>query len=216
MPVICPAFTPLDYSVIAALCSSIPVIPYSSTSCSSAISFDRDSCVSSQLATFRPRTAAALRIGLFRSPQTLDSLRTEAADRYMRWKECNHAVSVISSSPEKARSRWWDKAEWEASISEDVARRVNACQVDSAAEPELNRRRERETMHACFSPALDPLHWRSLMMLSLALFSPRRSRQKSIRFNPPPPSKRGWRWGLTLISVFCAGIGIGLALTGSA
>jgi len=204
-------FTPLDYSIIAALCSAIPVIPYSSTSSSSAISFDRDSCVSSQLATFRPRTAAALRIGLFRSPQTLDLLRTEAADRYMRWRECEHAVSVMSSPPGKTRSKW-DKAQWEASISEDVARRIRACQASS----EDSRRKGRETRQPCFSPILDPLHLRSLMMLSLALFSPQRPRQKSLRFTPPAPTKQRWGWGLTLLGVFCAGIGLGLALSGSA
>ena len=41
---------------------------------------------SSRLSAFTPRTAAALRAGLFRSPERLSMLRREAVDRFLWWR----------------------------------------------------------------------------------------------------------------------------------
>ncbi|KAJ3569454.1 hypothetical protein NP233_g5036 [Leucocoprinus birnbaumii] len=100
-----------------------------------------------KLSAFRPSTAVALRSGLFSSPETLALLRSEATDRFLRWREVERTVSHIHQ-PHVAKevSDWrrtsnetfgfistkqkkekWDKAKWEseylASFSHDVAKR---------------------------------------------------------------------------------------------
>ncbi|KAF8639160.1 hypothetical protein AX17_001648 [Amanita inopinata Kibby_2008] len=94
------------------------------------------------LSSFRPRTLAALRAGLFHSPETIALLRGEAADRFMRWRviECtvadiysarngkhsSHVRNYGSEDLEAGSSKWeetmeerrspsstWDKAKWE-------------------------------------------------------------------------------------------------------
>jgi hypothetical protein len=96
------------------------------------------------LSSFGPCTLAALRAGLFRSPETVAQLRSEAADRFMRWREVECAVADICSvrhgivgpdfSTSGSRTRRqlsslsWDKARWESewmpTFSADVAKRL--------------------------------------------------------------------------------------------
>ncbi|KIL66053.1 hypothetical protein M378DRAFT_124543 [Amanita muscaria Koide BX008] len=120
---------------------SLPILPK-----------DGDGCLvekpgriqSPKVSCFKPRTLAALRAGLFRSPEIVAQLRSEAADRFMRWREVECAVADIFSirngalSPDISPSGYhnaqrsspssWDKARWESewmpTFSVDVAKRL--------------------------------------------------------------------------------------------
>ncbi|KAG2345242.1 hypothetical protein BDR05DRAFT_880778 [Suillus weaverae] len=117
------------------------------------------------MSSFRPRSAAALRNGLFRSPETLSSLRYEAAERFLRWREVECAVEEINASHRETVSlssneAFWNKAKWEAEwesrLSQDVA--ISCEREDPARVPEQQ----------CF----DPLHLSSLLSFSLCLLDP--------------------------------------------
>lgn len=165
-----------------------------------------------QLSSFRPTSTLALRSGLFRSPETLCSLRSEAADRFLKWREVERAVGSIRSSPEQAdparirvndKDRYytkWSKAEWESSLSEDVARRLRE---DTVTEEDRPHR-------PCTSSFLDPLHLHSILLFSVSLLTPLRTRVHR-SFVTPATKWMGCRLGLAIIGAFCAGIGIGLA-----
>ena len=58
-----------------------------------------------KLASLRPHSAHALRTCLLRSPEALASLRLEAAERFMRWREVERAVGHVlgGSSPPSER-----------------------------------------------------------------------------------------------------------------
>ncbi|KAI5117684.1 hypothetical protein M0805_003474 [Coniferiporia weirii] len=259
--------TPLtaqDHAIISGLASSIPIIPFSTASSSTALSFARHANVQPKLSFFQPRSHYSLRLGLFRSPQTLSALRAEAADRFMRWREVERAVADMSpltarSGPMQRRGTitgtinkdWgWSKAAWEVSLSEDIARRMRLIRPHPHRTPESSTEKSEcgSTAAAdgsgdtvlgrvapCFAPALDPLHLRSLMVLSLALLAPRRldagasasakavsASTSTIKSTPtstsgPASGARDgwgvWRWGLAIMGVFCAGVGIGLAFS---
>ncbi|THH05941.1 hypothetical protein EW145_g4427 [Phellinidium pouzarii] len=261
--------TPLtaqDHAIITGLASSIPIIPFSTTSSSAALSFARHASIQPKLSFFQPRSYYALRLGLFRSPNTLASLRAEAADRFMRWREVERAVADMSSSvmnpgtvsAAAMRRRdtitgaednnWaWSKAAWEVSLSEDIARRMRlvnppAEKSEFSTEPESRFADPGSNLLATvppyFAPVLDPLHFRSLMMLSLALLVPPsisgttkvgtksvltpgmvgvRSASTVKPASSSTSSSQGgwgaWRWGLAIMGVFCAGMGIGLVLS---
>ncbi|GJE93162.1 hypothetical protein PsYK624_093210 [Phanerochaete sordida] len=107
-----------------------------------------------KLASIRPQTAHALRTCIMRSPEALSTLRLEAAERFMRWREVERAVGHVlgsttppsgSVSPDRtpaasrivdpARRRApaaqrWDKArweeEWEGGLATDVAKTLRA------------------------------------------------------------------------------------------
>ena len=196
------ALTDYDREIITQLSSSIPVIPFCTTSLSSVLT--GFGAASPRLASFQPHTQLSLRMGLFRAPQTIATLRAEAADRFMRWREVertledhqNYAafgdgdksklmqqyippihrrgtVTQYSIDVEK-----WNKATWEAMLSEDVARRLRETKSlhksTSVSESGSLANSVLFTGAPCFAPALDPLHFRSLMVLSLSLFAPRR------------------------------------------
>ncbi|PAV18180.1 hypothetical protein PNOK_0666600 [Pyrrhoderma noxium] len=145
--------TPLttqDHAIIAALSSKVPVIPFSTTSLSSPLSFSRYEGTPPRLASFQPQSHPALRTGLFRSPQTVASLRNEATDRFMRWREVERVIKSMDASPDATAfsklyidgmthalshrrltvtqsgvaAGMWSKALWETQLSEDVARRL--------------------------------------------------------------------------------------------
>jgi len=48
-----------------------------------------------KLSDFRPASAVSLRNGLFHSPETVSLLRSEAADRFLRWREVERSVDRI-------------------------------------------------------------------------------------------------------------------------
>ena len=98
---------------------------------------------SAKLASVRPHSAHALRTALFRSPEALASLRLDAAERFMRWREVERAVGHVlggtSPPPEAERTpvvgragapQRWDKArwevEWEGALATDVAKTLRA------------------------------------------------------------------------------------------
>lgn len=217
------ALTSHDQAIISSLSSVIPVVPFSSTSSSALLSFRSGG--DTQVSAFKPRTASALRSGLFRSPSTLAALRIEAADRFMRWREVEHYMDDVAK-PSQLEEMDWDKAAWEASLSEDIARRMHAStsSVSRSGTRDLYTARRTEP---CYSPSFDPLHLRSLVMFSLSLLSPRKGgeswRHSPYAYaydevDPPTPSRYSgsrWKWGLAIVGIFCAGFGVGLVLSGS-
>ncbi|KAJ2932426.1 hypothetical protein H1R20_g4640, partial [Candolleomyces eurysporus] len=102
------------------------------------------------LSSFRPRDAVALKHGLFHSPETLATLRMEAAGRFLRWREVDRVVrglhggdpaTLYSRSLSKERGlrrsgggerkgstqigwRGWDKEKWERQWMTDFSRDV--------------------------------------------------------------------------------------------
>ncbi|KAH7910393.1 hypothetical protein BJ138DRAFT_1153003 [Hygrophoropsis aurantiaca] len=146
--------------------------------------------------SFRPSSSFALREGLFRSPETLSTLRYEAADRFLRWREVERSVKGIREyavedirlsslltrhtsdvNPEGNAGIKWDKAKWEAEwehrLSEDVAslRRGTI----------TNRPHSQPSTPSCTGPYFDPLPVSSLFVLSLStlydsFFTPARKR----------------------------------------
>jgi len=107
--------------------------------------------------SFRPRSATELKNGLFASPQTIATLRTEAAERFLRWREVERAVASVlppdtapltarretfafprglSASrdrsalrPRPARERW-DKERWEREWMADLSCDAHATLVE--------------------------------------------------------------------------------------
>ncbi|KAG6811105.1 hypothetical protein H0H92_008952 [Tricholoma furcatifolium] len=89
-----------------------------------------------RLSSFRPSSAVALRAGLFQSPEILAVLRSEATDRFLRWREVERSVDDVHMSQRNDSSHHhrdpdgmpWSKAKWEAewlpSLSHDVAKRL--------------------------------------------------------------------------------------------
>ncbi|KAH7928871.1 hypothetical protein BV22DRAFT_1110246 [Leucogyrophana mollusca] len=140
------------------------------------------------MSSFLPATPAALRAGLFRSPETLSTLRYEAAERFLRWREVERAVEGIrehdlkeirapsffipSKNDNKSdeENKKWDKAKWEAEwesrLSQDVAR--------SRKNTITNRSRSRARSPTHTGPCFDPLHVSSLLVLSMSLLEPLR------------------------------------------
>lgn len=131
-----------DQVVIDNVSSQIPVILFPSSHRQHRLNIQ-------DLSSFRPSSTAALRTGLFRSPETLTSLRSEAADRFLRWREIERAVNSINSrrrptaiqspssyllggateyasgvpeTPIWNKSNW--ESEWESRLSQDVALRL--------------------------------------------------------------------------------------------
>ena len=162
------------------------------------------------MSSFRPSSPSALRNGLFRSPETLSSLRYEAAERFLRWREVERAVENIAVIHRETahyvaeKSQGWDKARWEAEwemrLSQDVATRTREGTVtarpDTISPP---------------APCVDPLHLSSLLSLSLSVLEPIRDRlQKSMSSVWAKLSDGEVR--VALLSSFCIGIGIGLMI----
>lgn len=252
---------------MSSLSSSVPVILVCTAALSTNVtSFSHGMTSPPKLASFQPHSQLSLRTGLLHSPQTISVLRVEAADRFMRWREAERCLeggfhlirneksesyfsanqrrsTITRYSADAEEIEKWNKATWEAMLSEDVARRLrqtrssekSTCYSDSSL---AGSRPFTET--SCFSPSLDPLHLRSLMLLSVSLFAPRsalslrssRSRSKNMNIDetrstvrPRRSNSRArsrttisdrwhiWRWGIAL---FCAGVGIGCVLSAMA
>ncbi|KAF8064968.1 hypothetical protein FPV67DRAFT_162804 [Lyophyllum atratum] len=175
--------TVLDNLILDTLGPEIPVIvlPRMSTSQLSP---------HTKLSSFRPSSAIALRTGLFHSPETIAVLRSEATDRFLRWREVERTSEDIHTSRKEishhrnpdgmpwSKSKW--EAEWVTSLSQDVARRLREGTV---TERTLQRSTHddhllvEESSHSCLSDShYDPLHIPSLVMLTVSLVGPLRAR----------------------------------------
>ncbi|KAH9077825.1 hypothetical protein EDB83DRAFT_2636489 [Lactarius deliciosus] len=164
------------------------------------------------VSAFRPSSTHALRAGIFHSPETLNLLRGEAADRFLRWREIERAVRSVRESRTDARPQdgvAWDKAtwetEWDVTLSRDVARRLREGTITAGSSGGYYVPAKSSTH--CTPPAvvLDPFHIPSLVMFSLSLFAPLKDSISQL-------SLSGRRLGIVLVGTLCAGVGVGLAL----
>ncbi|KAF5318580.1 hypothetical protein D9619_010752 [Psilocybe cf. subviscida] len=94
--------TPVDREIIHGLSTHIPVIVLPRLQGAHRV-LQNTSLTSAKLSRFRPATAVALRNGLFRSPETASLLRSEAVDRFLKWREVERAVEGIWEG-----SRMWN------------------------------------------------------------------------------------------------------------
>jgi hypothetical protein len=94
--------TPVDREIILGLSTHIPVIVLPRLQGAHRV-LQNASLTSAKLSRFRPATAVALRNGLFRSPETASLLRSEAVDRFLKWREVERAVENIWEG-----SRMWN------------------------------------------------------------------------------------------------------------
>ncbi|EKM78299.1 hypothetical protein AGABI1DRAFT_107519 [Agaricus bisporus var. burnettii JB137-S8] len=107
-----------------------------------------------KLSSFRPSTAVALRSGLFNCPDTLSLLRSEATDRFFKWREVERMITHIRPRPSLSQfshlrtlktSMRWDKEKWESeyltSFSQDVAGRARGVVMRQPVLTLLNQRR---------------------------------------------------------------------------
>ena len=76
-----------DRTIITTLSTDIPIIVFPPA--------PGQNLHRAHVSSFRPTSAHSLRAGLFRSPETLATLRMEAADRFLRWREVDRAVRAV-------------------------------------------------------------------------------------------------------------------------
>ncbi|KAI0258572.1 hypothetical protein BC834DRAFT_910918 [Gloeopeniophorella convolvens] len=195
--VLSPTITLRDRAIIDGLGAHIPVVLLSSTG----VTRSR-----LPVSAFRPSSTHTLRMGLFHSPETLSLLRSEAADRFLRWREVERAVRSVQESRadmQREHAVAWDKAawesEWDATLSRDVARRLRDGTI--TARPSYASTK----VPPCAPPPLDPFRLPSLMALTLSLIAPLKDSIGQV-------SLSGKRLGVVLVGTLCAGVGIGLAL----
>ena len=185
-----------DRSIIGGLGAHIPVILLPAAPRSPRL----------PVSAFRPSSTHALRAGIFHSPETLNLLRGEAAERFLRWREIERAARSVYEARKDARSQnnvAWDKAawetEWDATLSRDVARRLREATITAGSSHVPAR-----STH-CTPVVLDPFYIPSLLMFTLSLFEPLKDSISQL-------SLSGRRLGAVLAGTLCAGVGIGLAL----
>lgn len=104
----------------------------------------------------------------------------------------------------------WNKAEWESSLSHDVAKRLRD-------DVQLREQQHRQHYSGVGAPGpcvpFDPLHLPSLVVFSLSLLTPLRSKiERSTMTFAQALGECHVR--LALFGGFCMGIGIGLFLRG--
>lgn len=196
--------TPLDKEIIHALSTDIPLIVLPRLS---GPQRGLGSGSSAKLSAFRPASAVALRSGLFHSPETVALLRSEAVDRFMRWREVEKAVENIwegghrdshSERPLRELVDSWNKAKWEAEWMENHSRDVAVRMRQGTITDRGSKRRKSRNSTSMFSKSekpsgddisqgpehehdrphapFDPLHLPSLLMFSLSLLGPLKSR----------------------------------------
>ncbi|KAI6145178.1 hypothetical protein BKA82DRAFT_4170674 [Pisolithus tinctorius] len=164
------------------------------------------------MSSFCPSSASALRNGLFRSPETLLSLRYEAAERFLHWREVERAVESIHTSNREIAHRFlasapsWDKAkwqaEWESRLSHDVATRSREDTVTS---------RPVNMVHRPVPSMVDPLHFSSLIAFSFSLLNPAKARvMNSVSTFMQLVSDCQVR--IAMVGSFCIGVGVGWML----
>lgn len=82
-----PTLSSHDRTIITTLSTDIPIIVFPPA--------PGQNLHRAHVSSFRPTSAHSLRAGLFRSPETLATLRMEAADRFLRWREVDRAVRAV-------------------------------------------------------------------------------------------------------------------------
>ncbi|TFK31776.1 hypothetical protein BDQ12DRAFT_618299 [Crucibulum laeve] len=170
--------TTLDRLIINSLGPHVPIIVLPS------LHPNRDRGIS-KLSSFRPPSAVALRVGLFHSPETVALLRSEATDRFLRWREVERAADDVHASRRHTgkntarHNSKWDKSRWESewmeTLSLDVAKRVREGTI---TERDIIRTKEKESHPPCINSPFDPLHLPSLFMFSVSLLGPLRSHMR--------------------------------------
>ncbi|KAG5352455.1 hypothetical protein C0989_002165 [Termitomyces sp. Mn162] len=208
----------LDNLIIDALGPQIPIIVLPRLV---------DASQNAKLSSFRPSSIIALRAGLFHSPETISVLRSEATDRFLRWREVEKSVDDIHMSQRNDTfhhhrdpdGKLWSKAKWEAewlpSLSQDVAKRLREGTVT-----ERSTRRLKHYDHVRFddSPRIcmnntryDPLYFPSLVMFSMSLLGPLRARmRRTLSRIFEIASDTHVR--VAVIGGFCIGVGVGMFL----
>lgn len=190
---------------------------------------------SRHLSSFRPANSTALRSHLFRSPETLVSLRMEAADRFLRWREVHRVHNALtlsvatafptllkghSYSPTKAR---WNKSDWETEWDYKLSKEVFDLNKPTLPPPSPSKPpspgNSNSSCAAYYAPtAFDPLHLPSIFMFSLSLLSPLRYRifgepMETLDSPTTTRSTKPVNWGiLGIVGAFCAGIGLGVLI----
>ena len=165
-----------------------------------------------RLSAFTPRTAAALRAGLLRSPERLSMLRREAVDRFLWWR----AVQKWGVDDGIAREGGFgankeleddhddddEDARWEApgGIWKRRPRRRAAT---------ISASKSRRTLDNPYYHPIDPLHLPSLIALSLSLFAPLKERIGSVLSSTVESLKEG-KVQVALIGGFFVGVGVSL------
>ena len=134
----------MERTLVESLSQHIPIIILPPSSLTSSGNPSRELAQrhrSSHLSSFHPASLDTLRTGLFRTPSVLATLRTEAASRFLRWREVERAVERVQRSarlssalpkalvsippsaqqtPSPSGDVWsekrerWDKEAWEA------------------------------------------------------------------------------------------------------
>ena len=175
------ASLPLEHTLIAELSTHIPLIILPPLGAANSIPLDthgrrrssryphpdatlaRSTLGKARLSSLQPTSADTLRTIIFRQPEALTSLRLEAVDRFLRWREVERAVDRLMRSPDNGtvassqatttqnlrddpattptKLKWgggarWDKARWEAEWEGALA-------VDVAKTLRTRRRTER-------------------------------------------------------------------------
>ncbi|KAG6860609.1 hypothetical protein C0995_009430 [Termitomyces sp. Mi166 len=209
----------LDNLILDALGPQIPIIVLPRLA---------DANRNAKISSFRPSSIVALRAGLFHSPETISVLRSEATDRFLRWREVERSVDDIHMSQRNDTAYYhrdpdgkpWSKAKWEAewlpSLSQDVAKRLREGTVTNRS----TRRRSKHHDHVRFDDSsrscmsdtrYDPLYFPSLFMYSVSLLGPLRARMRRtlsrIAEVASDPHVR-----VAVLGGFCIGMGVGLFL----
>ncbi|CAA7268451.1 unnamed protein product [Cyclocybe aegerita] len=214
--------TTLDRQIISALSTHIPLIvlprlhgPH------------REAPDPSKLSNFRPSSAVALRNGLFHSPETVQLLRSEAVDRFLRWREVERSVEQIASRETRKRrlgEREWGRSK-NHSLDVHVARREREGTVTkrSASHPKAalessdhmsekeehdttSPRQPRQPYWHPQHPDFDPLHLPSLLIFGVSLLGPLKERlSQSVRGLFVALGEARVR--VALVGGFCIGVG---------
>jgi hypothetical protein len=228
------ALSSLEHFIIDSISPQIPIIilPHPSTSTHARY----PSALSQKLSSFRPSSALALRTGLFRSPETLSTLRSEAADRFLRWREVERAVDEIHSvrrvrederkltqhhlhrNDSHNHTRAWSKAKWEAEwetgLSREVAQRLREDTItahDTRTSGPSNTSTAPPHVMWMGNTEFDPLHIPSLFLFSLSLFGPLTGRiARSVEETVEKMQPRACHVGLALVGGFFFGVGFGM------
>ena len=218
--------THFDTSLVEQLSPHIPIIalpPFPSSRRSS-----------QHLSSFRPPNSTSLRTHLFRSPETLISLRMEAADRFLRWREVHRvrngstlSVPTTSPTPHKAHpysptKTRWNKADWEAEWDYRLSKEVSDLHVSTLPPPSPSKLSSPSNSSGCaayYSPTtFDPLHLPSVFMFSLSLLSPLRYHifgepMETLDGSTTTRGTKSVSWSiLGIMGAFCAGIGLGVLI----
>ncbi|KIM42283.1 hypothetical protein M413DRAFT_444713 [Hebeloma cylindrosporum] len=223
--------TTQDVEIIRSLSTYVPLIVLPSSRVSSS-QFKG----SPRLSAFTPRTAVALRAGLFRSPERLSMLRQEAVDRFLWWRAVQKwgmgmddgiaGLGGVSTSRRLVERRGrvsGVEADYDRNADDDddddykgdVSR-----EAGSGGGVWKRRRRRRATTisasrgrvdipHHHQYHAFDPLHLPSLIVLSFSLFAPLKERV-GVALGSAVESLKEGRVQVALIGGFCVGVGVGL------